>query len=1436
MKSIKLFLMLFFCAGSISAQQVYLDGFSNNAYDNNDGNTNFSNNWTESDNGGGGATGGNIYVNSGELNFAGLRDSDNIYRNLDLSGVTKDVVLTFNYDATGRGDERLRVYLYNSSSNNWQNITTLQVSTAGTVTYTLSTDQKSNQSGIAFQSSSGSWNPNEAITIDNVTFRIEDQPPVVSATGNQAYCPGTSIPVVETISIADPDDPTIQEVSVQIANGYVNGEDLLALVGSHPNISANWIVSEGRLVLTGPATSTEFEAAVSAVEFSSSSPTPTGTREFSIIVGDAYFLPETGHYYQFFSDIGITWTSARDKAALSTYFGLQGYLATLTSVEESNFAGSQISGAGWIGGSDAAVENEWRWVTGPEAGTVFWNGLAGGSTPNYAFWNTGEPNQAGDEDYAHITEDGTGVDGSWNDLSNTGAAGGAYQPKGYVVEYGGTSGDPVINASASTTITVDEDPIITTDPIDQAVVDGGDATFSVAATGGTLQYQWQVSTDNGLNYNNITGATGSSLTINNVSFSDDGNLYRALVSENGSNCAPVVSNAAILLILEDTDGDGYADANDLDDDNDGILDSEELASCYGTLRYEFYDLVPPGNTVDNIPTTGALSEGSVSSFDVDALQGAVDPGDTDSFSIRFTGLINIVTAGSYTFYTNSDDGSKLIVNGIEVVNNDFNHGNQERSGVISLTQGLHDIEVLFFEDGGGESLLVQYEGPSISKQAIPFSNFYEGTCDIDNDGLANHLDTDSDGDGCNDADEAYGVVGTDADGNGMYGSGNPAVNGDGTVQAASYGPPNDGDSNGEDDYKETINAPIVPSSDSTIIACNGSDLSFSMTTFFADTHQWQLFNGSTWNDLSDGGIYSGTNTNSLSLTGVTLAEDGNQYRLVVSHSSNVCRESSSGTRTLSVIEPTVNAGTDQTICDGESATLTASASGGSGGGYTYLWSTGETTESIVVAPVGDPSGNVNADYTVTVTDAYGCTDDDVVRVVVEPRPTINVSSSPSCNFRLFQPTTYTLEVSVSAGSVTSTAGTVTNPSGNVWRIANVPDGTDITVTVTQGNCSRDLPITAPNCACPTVNAPTSNGDQEFCAGSPVPELSVSVGGGQSANWYDAVSGGTLLLSGNTSYTPSTAGTYYAEAINNVTGCTSDSRTAVRAIQNPLPLVDAGSDRQVCDGSSVALTASPSGGSGTGYTYLWSTGETTQTINVSPSGIPNSNSTVTYTVTVTDSKGCDQSDTVNVTIFSLPDANVTTTDATCNINNGAITLTFPDHPNRSSVQFSLDGGSTYRTSVPDNSGSITYSGLAANTYNVWARWGNSACPVDLGSHSVNTVPAVTIDSQPADQTVFVSENTAFSVSASNADSYQWQVSTDGGAGFVDISDNALYTGTQTNLLAINSVEAELNGYIYRVRVSSSSTSCAPITSTNAILNVRVRTVITNRKITHRVSRN
>ncbi|MEM6318520.1 MAG: SdrD B-like domain-containing protein [Bacteroidota bacterium] len=83
----------------------------------------------------------------------------------------------------------------------------------------------------------------------------------------------------------------------------------------------------------------------------------------------------------------------------------------------------------------------------------------------------------------------------------------------------------------------------------------------------------------------------------------------------------------------------------------------------------------------------------------------------------------------------------------------------------------------------------------------------------------------------------------------------------------------------------------------------------------------------------------------------------------------------------------------------------------------------------------------------------------------------------------------------------------------------------------------------------------------------------------------------------------------------------------------------------------------------------------------------------------------------------PQVVVEKTDPDCGQNNGKIKFTFDDNPNRSNIEFSLDGGQTYPLNVRDNAGMAMFSDLAPGDYDLAVRWGNDDCPVDLGQQSL-----------------------------------------------------------------------------------------------------------------------
>ena len=100
----------------------------------------------------------------------------------------------------------------------------------------------------------------------------------------------------------------------------------------------------------------------------------------------------------------------------------------------------------------------------------------------------------------------------------------------------------------------------------------------------------------------------------------------------------------------------------------------------------------------------------------------------DTFSARWTGQVEAPVTGSYTFYTVSDDGVRLWVNGQQVVNNWTDHASIENSGTITLTAGQrYDIRMEFYENGGGATARLLWSAPGIAKAVVPATRLYSGT-------------------------------------------------------------------------------------------------------------------------------------------------------------------------------------------------------------------------------------------------------------------------------------------------------------------------------------------------------------------------------------------------------------------------------------------------------------------------------------------------------------------------------------------------------------------------------------------------------------------------------------------------------------------------------------------------------------------------------------
>ena len=91
----------------------------------------------------------------------------------------------------------------------------------------------------------------------------------------------------------------------------------------------------------------------------------------------------------------------------------------------------------------------------------------------------------------------------------------------------------------------------------------------------------------------------------------------------------------------------------------------------------------------------------------------------DDFAARFKGIIHIAETADYVFFTESDDGTWLVVNGDLVVNNGGLHGMRTiGSGTLHLVEGYHSIELVFFERGGGAGVKLFYHKAGTNRKTI----------------------------------------------------------------------------------------------------------------------------------------------------------------------------------------------------------------------------------------------------------------------------------------------------------------------------------------------------------------------------------------------------------------------------------------------------------------------------------------------------------------------------------------------------------------------------------------------------------------------------------------------------------------------------------------------------------------------------------------------
>jgi len=133
------------------------------------------------------------------------------------------------------------------------------------------------------------------------------------------------------------------------------------------------------------------------------------------------------------------------------------------------------------------------------------------------------------------------------------------------------------------------------------------------------------------------------------------------------------------------------------------------------IRVDYYYPYTPTNVAkETVAQATPVASGIVPQMTIDVPQRK----ESDRFALRFAGMLRAPKMGTYTFFTTSDDGSRLYIDGRMVVNNDGKHGMVSKRGSVELPAGAHRILVTYYDNGGGDGLVVEWQGPDFGKRNI----------------------------------------------------------------------------------------------------------------------------------------------------------------------------------------------------------------------------------------------------------------------------------------------------------------------------------------------------------------------------------------------------------------------------------------------------------------------------------------------------------------------------------------------------------------------------------------------------------------------------------------------------------------------------------------------------------------------------------------------
>ena len=371
-----------------------------------------------------------------------------------------------------------------------------------------------------------------------------------------------------------------------------------------------------------------------------------------------------------------------------------------------------------------------------------------------------------------------------------------------------------------------------------------------------------------------------------------------------------------------------------------------------------------------------------------------------------------------------------------------------------------------------------------------------------------------------------------------------------------------------------------PANNSMCVASGNSSISIGVSGT-SPAYQWQYMNGVTWGNVANGtpagASYTGSNSATLNITGITQAAIYQYQCLITNCSGSINLTSNTATLTVNAIPdaPTIGS-VIQPTCSSSTGTITVSAPTGAGITYSIDGSTYTNTTGVFT---NVPAGI----YTVTVRNSNGCISPGT-GVTINTQPATPGAPTGDATQIFCSGTSPTIANLVASGTsiqwYSSSTGGTPLTSGTV-----LVNNTHYYASQTVGVCESTSRLNVTAIVNTTPGAPTGGATQTFCSGT-LPTIANLAASGTLIQWYSSASGGSALLS----TTPLVNNTHYY-ASQTVSGCESTSRLDVTAVVNTTPAAPSGSATQTfCSGTSPTTSNLVVSGTSIQW-YLSSTGGT-----------------------------------------------------------------------------------------------------------------------------------------------------------------------------------------------------------------------------------------------------